>query len=132
MFCFFLLLQVKYYNAESYEVSRFEDAILKYQVSFRLKLCYDFKTTYSLSSDFYLMTTLTVSADGAVVSRALPATFVIPLLLCSGVRVEDPGVAGLSEPNAEPHHRVGPAGRLPALCLLCDRGKVSGSRPTDW
>lgn len=27
-----LLLQVKYYNAENYEVGRFEDAILKYQV----------------------------------------------------------------------------------------------------
>lgn len=25
-------LQVKYYNAENYEVNRFEDAILKYQV----------------------------------------------------------------------------------------------------
>lgn len=28
-----VILQVKYYNAENYEVSRFEDAILKYQVS---------------------------------------------------------------------------------------------------
>lgn len=32
---FLFCQQVKYYNAENYEVSRFEDAILKYQVSQR-------------------------------------------------------------------------------------------------
>lgn len=48
------------------------------------------------------------------------------LLLFLGVGVEDPGVAGLPQPNAEPHHRIRPAGRLPALCLLCDWRKVSG------
>lgn len=30
--CLKSVAQVKYYNAEKYEVSRFEDAILKYQV----------------------------------------------------------------------------------------------------
>ncbi len=49
------------------------------------------------------------------------------LLLCLGVRVEDPGVPGLPQPNTEPHHRIGPAGRLPALRLLCDWRKVSGT-----
>lgn len=32
-FCISAVEQVKYYNAENYEVGRFEDAILKYQVS---------------------------------------------------------------------------------------------------
>lgn len=54
------------------------------------------RQTSQLSLDLYLMTNITVSADGAVVSQALPVTFLIPLLLFSGVRVEDPGVAGLS------------------------------------
>lgn len=52
------------------------------------------------------------------------------LLLRTGVGVEDPGISGLPQPNTEPDHRLGPAGRLPALCLLCDRTKVSGSRPS--
>lgn len=42
------------------------------------------------------------------------------LLLFLGVGVEDPGVPGLAQPNAEPHHRIRPAGRFPTLCLLCD------------
>lgn len=52
-------------------------------------------------------------------------------LFCSrpflGVGVEGPGVPGLPQPDTERHHRWGPAGRLPALCLLCDGRKVSGT-----
>ncbi len=49
------------------------------------------------------------------------------LLLVLGVRVENDGVPGLPQPNTEPHHRIGPAGRLAALRLLCDRRKVAGT-----
>lgn len=40
--------------------------------------------------------------------------------------MEDSGLAGLPEPDPEPHHRVGTAGRVAALRLLCQRGKVPG------
>lgn len=49
------------------------------------------------------------------------------LLFFLGVGVEDPGVPGLPQPNTEPHHRIRPAGWLPALCLLCDWRKISGT-----
>lgn len=44
-----------------------------------------------------------------------------------GFRVEDTGISGFTQPNTEHHHWVGFAGRLPALCLLCHRRKVSGT-----
>lgn len=44
-----------------------------------------------------------------------------------GVRVEDAGVPGLPQPNTEPGDWIGSAGRLAALCLLCDRGEISGA-----
>lgn len=43
-----------------------------------------------------------------------------------GVGVEVPGLTGLPQPDPEPHHRVWPAGWVPAVRLLCHRGEVQG------
>ena len=41
--------------------------------------------------------------------------------------MEDQRLAGVPESDSEPHHRLRAAGRLPALCILCLRGQVSGT-----
>lgn len=47
-----------------------------------------------------------------------------------GLWVEDPGIPGLTQPNTEPHHWIRTVGWIPALRLLCDWRKVSGSWAT--
>lgn len=121
---FLWLLQVKYYNAENYEVGRFEDAILKYQVGSSFTQALRWQLPAEAPLDFAHVPSCRHKTTFQLFF------FLLFLLLHTGVGVEDPGIAGLPQPNAEPDHRLGPAGRLPALCLLCDRRKVSGSRPS--
>lgn len=49
------------------------------------------------------------------------------ILSCSGIGMEDQRVSGVFKSNAEPHHRFGSADRISALCVLRDRGEVSGT-----
>ncbi len=97
--------QVKYYNAESYEVGRFEDAILKYQVTF-------VKNIFRLLSTQDLLKTCLYFS-------------------CSGIGVEDQRISGALKSNTKPHHRLGSSDRVSALCILRDRGKVSGTNSQD-
>lgn len=95
--CLKSIIKVKYYNAENYEVSRFEDAILKYQVSVYFAV-HRAKWNAGQQGDFFFL----------------------------GVWVEDPGIPSLPQPNTEPHHWIRSAGRFSALCLLCDWREISG------
>lgn len=45
--------------------------------------------------------------------------------------MEDQRVSGVFKPNAKPHHRFGSSDRIFALCVLRDRGKVSGTNSRD-
>lgn len=97
--------QVKYYNAESYEVGRFEDAILKYQVTF-VKNIFKLLPTQDLLKQCHCFS-------------------------CSGIGVEDQRISGALKSNTKPHHRLGSSDRVSALCILRDRGKVSGANSQD-
>lgn len=111
---------MKYYNAESYEANRFEDAILKYQVVF-----FFFKDVFRLLSRPDLL--LCVFYSLLVNSINHKYNFHNYILFCSGIGMEDQRVSGVFKSNAEPHHRFGSADRISALCILRDRGEVSGT-----